>query len=129
MMHTTQTAAPKIKICGLRRPEDAAAVNDIRADYAGFVFAASKRRVTPDTARRIKAALNAGIQTVGVFVDADAQEVAALYQSGVIELIQLHGHEDAAYIAALRRLVGDAPVIKAVRVRNAADILAAQAFD
>lgn len=122
-------SAPKIKICGLRRPEDAEAVNAVRADYAGFVFAESKRRVTPEEARRIRTALDAEIRTVGVFVDAAVRDVAEIYRAGLIDLIQLHGREDAAYIAALRQLVGPAPIIRAARVRTAADILAAQALD
>ena len=47
--------------------------------------------------------------------------------SGSIDLIQLHGDEDAGYITALRR-VTELPIIKAVRVKNAAQVLEAQAL-
>ena len=60
----------KVKFCGLRRPEDIEAVNELGVDYAGFVFAKkSKRFVDPETARKLKNMLDPGITAVGVFVD------------------------------------------------------------
>lgn len=117
----------KIKICGLFRPEDADYVNEALPDYIGFVFAQSRRRVTPAQAAALKERLDARIKAVGVFVDAAADEVVALVQAGVIDLIQLHGNEDAAYIERLRPTT-DVPVVKAVRVRSAEQVLAAQSL-
>ncbi len=57
----------KIKICGLSRPEDVQAVNQAGADYAGFVFAPSKRQVSPKLAGELIAQLKPGIMPVGVF--------------------------------------------------------------
>ncbi|MDR1208922.1 MAG: phosphoribosylanthranilate isomerase [Clostridiales bacterium] len=110
----------KIKICGLSRPEDIEYVNASPPDYAGFVFARSRRQVTPERAAELRAGLSDGIVPVGVFRDESAETVAALYESGVIAAVQLHGDEDAEYIRALRALCG-APVIKAVRVTSAGD--------
>ena len=59
----------KIKICGLFRPEDIDIVNEALPDFAGFVFAPSRRRVTPEWAREQCARLDRRIKTVGVFVD------------------------------------------------------------
>jgi phosphoribosylanthranilate isomerase len=111
----------KIKICGLFREQDIDYVNAAAPDYAGFVFASSRRQVTPAQAAALRSRLRADITPVGVFVDAPVEQIAALYHAGVIALAQLHGGEDAAYIAALKRLC-PAPVIKAVRLdsRNAA---------
>ena len=95
---------PVIKICGLFREEDAGFVNEAGPDYAGFVFAPSRRQVSPEKAARIRERLKPGILPVGVFVRAPAEEIAALYRDGVIALAQLHGGEDRAYIAALRAL-------------------------
>lgn len=117
----------RIKICGLFRPDDIDAVNEALPDYIGFVFAQSPRRVSAGQARRLKARLDTRICAVGVFVDAAAEEIAALYADGVIGAAQLHGGEDAAYIARLRALA-DMPLIKAVRVQSAAQILGAQAL-
>ena len=116
----------KIKLCGLRRAEDIEAANGLQPDYIGFVFAEkSRRRVDPDTAGALKALLRPGIQAAGIFVDAEAETVAELLNQGVIDLAQLHGHEDPAYIARLRRLT-ERPLIQAFRVASEADALKAE---
>jgi phosphoribosylanthranilate isomerase len=111
----------KIKICGLFREEDAAYANDALPDYAGFVFAKSRRQVSPALAARIRALLDRNIVSVGVFVNASPSDIAALYRQGIIDLAQLHGDEDAACIARLKELSaagrrGAIPLIKAVSV-------------
>jgi phosphoribosylanthranilate isomerase len=110
----------KIKICGLTREADIARANRAAPDYIGFVFADGRRRVSPETAARLRAGLANGITPVGVFRNAPALDIAALYRGGVIAAAQLHGDEDAAYIAALKRIC-DLPVIKAVTVRARGD--------
>lgn len=96
----------KVKFCGLRRPEDIEAVNELGVDYAGFVFAKkSKRFVDPETARKLKNMLDPGITAVGVFVDESPEVVAGLVNEGTIDVPQLHGSEDDAYIARLRELL------------------------
>ena len=118
----------KLKFCGLTRAQDIAAANAARPDYIGFVFAESRRRVTDAQAARLRAQLAAGIQAVGVFVRDDPTHIAALAHAGTIDLIQLHGGEDADYIAAVRRQTA-APIVYAVRVRERADIDRAAALD
>jgi phosphoribosylanthranilate isomerase len=110
----------KIKICGLTRAADIAHANSAAPDYIGFVFAESRRRVSYETAARLRAGLSVGVTPVGVFQNAPMQDIAALYRGGVIALAQLHGDEDADYISALKRLCA-VPVIKAVTVRAPAD--------
>ena len=111
----------KVKLCGLRREEDIEAANELRPDYIGFVFAEKSRRaVTRETAARLKSLLSPGIPAVGVFVNAQPETVAYLLEDGIIDLAQLHGQEDADYIARLRALT-DRPVIQAFRVRTAED--------
>jgi phosphoribosylanthranilate isomerase len=102
----------KIKICGLFRDADIAYANEALPDYVGFVFAESRRRVSAQTAEKLRAGLDARIAPVGVFADAPADEIAALVKNGVIDLVQLHGREDDGYIAALRALCA-APIIQA----------------
>lgn len=79
-----------VKICGLTRPEDIEAANEAGPTYIGFVFAPSRRRVTPETAARLRAGLRADIRVVGVFVDAPPGEPEALLQRGIIDIVQLH---------------------------------------
>jgi len=107
----------RIKICGLFRDEDIGYVNEARPDYAGFVFAESKRQVFPALAQRLRSRLANGIIPVGVFVNAPADEITALYHNGVISIAQLHGEEDERYISRLKESTPNAPipVIKVIK--------------
>ncbi|GHU81723.1 N-(5'-phosphoribosyl)anthranilate isomerase [Clostridia bacterium] len=105
----------KLKICGLRRPEDMEYANICRPDYIGFVFAESKRRVSPEQAAELKAKLDSGIKAVGVFVDEEIGVIQRLCENGTIDLVQLHGDEDGGYIERLKSKIRQ-PVIKAVAV-------------
>lgn len=116
----------RIKLCGLSRPCDIHAANDLKADYIGFVFAPdSKRYVTPEKAAALKKISLPQIQAVGVFVNEKLETVADLLNQGIIDLAQLHGNEDEEYIKGLQKLTGK-PVIKAFRVKSAEDIRQAQ---
>lgn len=116
----------KIKLCGLTRPEDIAAANALQPEYIGFVFAAkSKRVVCREMAAALKAQLSPKIQAVGVFVNEAPETVADLLNTGIIDLAQLHGQEDDAYIAQLRKLTNK-PLIQAFRITDAASLANAQ---
>ena len=115
----------KLKFCGLTREADIRAANETRPDYIGFVFAESRRRVTDEQAARLRALLSPGIQAVGVFVNDDPTHIALLANRGVIDLIQLHGSESAAYIRRLRTMTA-APIICALRVGKQTDIKQAE---
>lgn len=106
----------KIKLCGLSRPCDIDAANELRPEYIGFVFAKkSIRCVTPKEAADLKALLSPDIQAVGVFVNEQPEVVADLLNSSVIDMAQLHGSESEEYISRLRTLT-EKPVIKAFKV-------------
>ena len=105
----------KVKICGLSREEDIEAVNLVLPDFIGFVFAQSRRRVDMKTAVVLKEKLDPRVGTVGVFVNERIETIAEIYQSGVIDWVQLHGDEDDGYIKRLKDSCG-CPVIKAVGV-------------
>lgn len=106
----------KIKICGLRRPEDIEAANRLMPEFVGFVFwEKSKRYVDPETASALRLILDPKIKTVGVFVDAKPEEVSDLLNRGIIDIAQLHGHEDEDYINSLRQLTKK-PLIQAFRL-------------
>ena len=101
----------KIKICGLRRLEDIEMVNKYGPDYIGFVFADSKRQVSHDVAAQLKDNLSLDIISVGVFVNAKADEILKLYEEGIIEIAQLHGSESEDYINTLKENNVDAVLI------------------
>lgn len=115
----------KIKLCGLSRPCDIEAANQLKPDYIGFVFAPkSKRYVTYRKAAELKSRLSPEIKAVGVFVNECPQEAAKLLKNGIIDMVQLHGSEAEDDINRLRRLT-DRPIIKAFRIETAYDIKAA----
>ncbi len=112
----------RIKLCGLTRPEDIRAANELGPDCVGFVFAPRSRRyVTPQRAAELKQALDPRIRAVGVFVNETAQAVAAFLNGGIIDIAQLHGSEDEEYIQRLRALTGR-PLIRAFRIETERDI-------
>ncbi|HOP10057.1 MAG TPA: phosphoribosylanthranilate isomerase [Oscillospiraceae bacterium] len=110
----------KIKICGLFREQDIEYANALKPDYIGFVFAKSHRQVTPGQAKKLRQKLAPGMIPVGVFVDEPVEHVAKLLSDGVIEMAQLHGHEDEKYITELRKLSGKR-IIQAFRITENRD--------
>lgn len=77
--------------------------------------------MTAEQAAKLKDYLKPQIQAVGVFVDEAPERVAALLNEGVLDLAQLHGNEDEAYIASLRRLT-QKPILQAFRIRTKEDV-------
>lgn len=113
----------KIKICGLTRPQDIEAVNRYRPDYVGFVidFPKSRRSCTPEQVRTLRRRLSPAIPAVGVTVNQPLAHIAALLESGTIDIAQLHGQEDDTYVRALQARTGKS-VWKAFRIRSQADL-------
>ena len=93
----------KIKICGLFREQDIDYVNEARPDYAGFVFAESKRQVSHAFAAHLRLLLSGEIIPVGVFANAPIADIASLYNENVISIAQLHGGEEGDYIRRLKK--------------------------
>lgn len=112
----------KVKICGLRRVEDVQYVNACRPDYAGFVFADSRRRVTKETAGKLSALLDVAVTPVGVFVNEKPEVITELIREGIIAVAQLHGDEDEAYIRRLKEMCPEAKIIQVVRVGAETDV-------
>ena len=83
-----------VKICGITRVDDALAAARLGAHALGFVFyAGSPRHVTPARAAEIIAALPPFITSVGLFVDAQADEVERVLSQVPLGLLQFHGEE------------------------------------
>lgn len=90
-----------IKICATTCIEDALASIEAGADAVGFVFAPSKRRVSPEQAAAIIAQLAANVERVGVFNNDSVERVAATIKQAGLTAVQLHGEETPAFIAEL----------------------------
>lgn len=116
------TAVVRVKICGLTRVQDVDAVAASGAAYAGLVFyPRSPRALVPDQARAIALAAPPGLARVGLFVDPSDDLLAGTLAEVPLDIIQLHGAEDPARVAAVRARFG-LPVIKAVGIASAADL-------
>lgn len=113
----------KIKICGLKRPEDIQAVNAVKSDFCGFVIEVTKssRCVTREQVRELVRGLHKDIIPVGVFVNAPPELPAQLLNEGTLGIAQLHGNEDEAYIRILREMT-DKPLIQAFSIRSTQDV-------
>lgn len=114
------------KVCGLTRPQDAAAAHQAGAVFGGLIFAArSPRCVDVEQARLVMAA--APLHYVGVFQNQPQAEVAAIARELGLTAVQLHGEEDDAYISELKQQLPGVSVWKAVPVTNSLPALPQQA--
>ena len=109
----------RIKICGITRPGDALAAAEAGADAVGLVFyPQSPRYLAAERALGIRDALPPFVQTVALFVDPDAAQVAQVIGRVRPAILQFHGDETPAFCAQFGM-----PYIKAARVRPGVDLL------
>lgn len=95
-----------VKICGITNEEDALLSVAMGATALGFVFAPSKRQITPGRAADIVKRLPSGIITIGVFRDHDAKSVARIMREVGLRGAQLHGRETATEVDTITAEVG-----------------------
>lgn len=120
--------APQIKICGLTTSAAVDAAIEARADYIGLVsFPRSPRHLAPADAAALAARTAGRAKVVGLFVDPADSLLVELVAAAKLDVIQLHGEEDPARVAAVRKAFG-LPVWKALPVATKADVERAQAF-
>jgi phosphoribosylanthranilate isomerase len=117
-----------IKICGLKTPEAVAAALVGGATHVGFIFfPKSPRNVTPRDAERLRFAARGRAMAVAVSVDADDAMLDAIVETMSPDMLQLHGSETPDRVLAVKaryRL----PVLKAISVREAADLASVAAY-
>ena len=118
-----------IKICGLSEAATLTAALGAGADMVGFVFfAASPRHVSLATARELGRRVEGRARKVALTVDADDTTLAAIVTALAPDVLQLHGSETPARVAAVRARFG-LPVMRAVALATRADLEAVAAFD
>jgi phosphoribosylanthranilate isomerase len=118
----------RVKFCGITNLEDAREAARLGAWAIGLNHhAQSPRYCQPDAAARIAVELRRQLEIVGVFVDPALADVVAAAENESLSMIQLHGGEGPAFCREVGRRTG-CKVIKALRVRSAADVQAAEAF-
>jgi phosphoribosylanthranilate isomerase len=114
----------KVKICGITDVETAKRACEYGADAIGFVFAESKRKITPEQAKEIIGEIPAHVFKVGVFVNESVEVIQKIAEECRLTHVQLHGDEDNHHI---RRL--NIPSIKAVGVVLEKDIERAKKYE
>jgi phosphoribosylanthranilate isomerase len=118
----------RVKICGITNGDDARLAAEHGAWALGMIFwPGSPRRCELDEAEAIGADLKRELELVGVFVNATLDEVAEAADHAGLTILQLHGEEGPAYCREAARRTG-CRVMKAARVRGAADVRALRAF-
>lgn len=116
------SGALRVKVCGLRRPEDVRTATRAGADYLGFVLAGGPRHVEPSEARELHAAVSGGAspdaapRPVAVLVDAPEEAVLEAASTARVRIVQLHGEESPETCRALRD--AGLEVWKALRPRS-----------
>jgi phosphoribosylanthranilate isomerase len=115
----------EVKICGLSTAEAVQTAIDAGASFVGFVFfARSPRNIAPEKAAELASLARGRARIVALVVDADDATLASINAVLSPDFYQAHGSETPERIAEIGRLTGK-PVIKAIRVDDAADIAAA----
>ena len=108
----------RIKICGLRSAEHVKAAVDAGTDAIGLVFySKSPRYVTPDEAVALMASVPPFVSTVGLFVNASADEVARIVSRAPVSLLQFHGDESVTDCVEVAQRV-NRPFMRAMRVTS-----------
>lgn len=118
----------KIKVCGMREPENIAAVGRLPIDYMGFIFYPPSPRyagsLAPDV---LPQALPGRVKRVGVFVNEEVETVQATAARYGLHAVQLHGSEQPGECAALR--ASGLEVIKAFSIAGADDLEACTLYE
>ena len=107
-------AMTKIKICGITRLKDIEYLNELQPEYAGFVFAKSKRSVDKDHAIKLIKNLSEDIKKVGVFVNEDPIKVLEIAEGLKLQVLQFHGDENQEYINKFKGY----EIWKALKINN-----------
>ena len=109
----------RVKICGITRLEDALTAIKLGADALGFVFyEKSPRNISADKAAAIVAKLPAFISVVGLFVDAQPNEIKGILSKVHLDILQFHGEETPAECRQYQL-----PYMKAIRVQAGTNLL------
>ena len=107
----------KVKICGIKTLEAAVEADKAGADLIGFIFyKESSRFINPFKAAEIAKSIKC--KKVGVFVDESSDYINEIVRLVGLDYVQLHGNEDAKFIAKIRRV----PIIKAWRYNGELDM-------
>jgi phosphoribosylanthranilate isomerase len=113
----------KLKVCGMREPNNIAALSDLQPDYMGFTFWAPSSRYVNETTPK----LDQRIKKTGVFVDASVDYIQSSISTHQLQAVQLHGKETPNYCQLIQGF--GVEVIKAFSVKNVFDFSTLEAYE
>ena len=116
----------QVKICGIRLHETLPVLVAEQPEYVGFVFAPSKRKVSPETAADLGKSLPDTIQKVGVFMNEEEETLKNIAVQACLDILQLHGQESPDYCLRLRR--AGFQIWKAFSLKTREDLLRLRAY-
>lgn len=114
---TTNNRQPKLKVCGLTKPDQIEELISLDVDFLGFIFYEKSPRyvLSSLTLEEIKAIKHVG--KVGVFVNESIEQIIEISEKANLNLIQLHGDESDDFITELRhKLNAKIGIIKVFRI-------------
>jgi phosphoribosylanthranilate isomerase len=103
----------KLKICGMREPENISGVTALSPDYMGFIFYKGSKRYIGGLDPQLVHKVPEGIKATGVFVNEDLDAVVQAARDYKLSALQLHGEESPAYCLQLKDNLPGVEVIKA----------------
>lgn len=115
----------KIKVCGLKHPDNIRAVTDLVPDYVGFIYYSKSPRFVADHVGDSLASLPSSINKTAVFVNETADEINRLIDQYGFDAIQLHGSESPEFAAQFK---GRVEVLKAFGVNEDFDFEQLKAY-
>lgn len=124
-------ARVKVKICGIKRPEDARAAAEAGADAIGLNFVAGSPRFLAgmhEAQAVLKGLGGVSLLKVGVFVNPEPDLAVEYAKSLGLNAVQLHGDESPDFVSALKARLGGTAVWKAFRIARAEDLRAVAGF-
>lgn len=116
----------KIKVCGMREPDNIRDISGLLPDYMGFIFYQGSKRFAGGLPTEIRADLPSFVKKVGVFVNEDKKRLLETCSAYGIGTVQLHGDESARYCENL--VENGLRIIKVFSVDKALDTNAMRPF-
>ncbi|MBQ9649531.1 MAG: phosphoribosylanthranilate isomerase [Prevotella sp.] len=114
-----------VKVCGMRDAENIREVEALGIDLMGFIFWPKSSRYVSER----PAYLPRQAKRVGVFVDADIDDIRQRVQDYRLDFIQLHGHESPDFVRQLRSVCGDTAIIKAFNIATTEDLFQTESYE
>ncbi|NWF59394.1 MAG: phosphoribosylanthranilate isomerase [Fischerella sp.] len=113
----------RVKICGITQPQQGKAIADFGATALGFIcVSTSPRYVTANQIRAVVEQLENQIDSIGVFANTSITGISQTVADAGLTGVQLHGDESPEFCRQLREHLPKVEIIKALRIRAAADL-------